>query len=54
MRPIITPYELEIALDVGRSWTGEYVLDFEKLVSESKVQPGMFLLVYIYIMLEVD
>jgi len=39
MRPIITPYELEIALDVGRSWTGEYVLDFEKLVSESKVQP---------------
>jgi len=38
LRPIITPYELEIALDAGRSWTGEYVLDFEKVLSESKGQ----------------
>ena len=44
LRPIITPYELEIALDAGRSWTGEYVLDFEKVLSESKGQTGIFLL----------
>ncbi|KAF9074276.1 putative diphthamide synthesis protein-domain-containing protein, partial [Rhodocollybia butyracea] len=33
-RPIITPYELEIALQSEPSWTGKYVLDFEKLLAE--------------------
>lgn len=39
LRPIVTPYELEIALGLGRGWTGEYILDFEKVLAESKVQP---------------
>ncbi|KAF8804169.1 diphthamide biosynthesis protein [Phlegmacium glaucopus] len=35
LRPIITPYELEIALGAGRGWTGEYILDFEKVLGDS-------------------
>ncbi|KAF8198380.1 diphthamide biosynthesis protein [Mycena galopus ATCC 62051] len=35
MRPIITPFELEVALQAEQSWTGRYVLDFEKLLAES-------------------
>ncbi|KAJ7152953.1 putative diphthamide synthesis protein-domain-containing protein [Mycena filopes] len=35
LRPIITPYELEIALQAEQSWTGRYVLDFERLLAES-------------------
>ncbi|KAJ3519511.1 hypothetical protein NM688_g9292 [Phlebia brevispora] len=31
LRPIITPYELEIALQPEPQWTGEYILDFGKL-----------------------
>jgi hypothetical protein len=27
-KPIITPYELTIALQAEPTWTGEYVLDF--------------------------
>ncbi|GAW10230.1 diphthamide biosynthesis protein [Lentinula edodes] len=33
-RPIITPYELEVALQAEQSWTGKYILDFEKLLAE--------------------
>ncbi|KII84822.1 hypothetical protein PLICRDRAFT_57334 [Plicaturopsis crispa FD-325 SS-3] len=33
LRPIITPYELEIALKAEQSWTGRYVLDFERLLN---------------------
>ncbi|QRW21652.1 diphthamide biosynthesis protein [Rhizoctonia solani] len=29
-RPIVTPFELEIALGADRSWTGEYILDFDQ------------------------
>ncbi|KAF8220335.1 diphthamide biosynthesis protein [Tricholoma matsutake] len=32
LRPIVTPYELEVALQAEQSWTGRYVLDFEKLL----------------------
>lgn len=40
LRPIVTPYELEVALQAEQSWTGRYVLDFEKLLSEhAGVQP---------------
>ncbi|ESK91334.1 diphthamide biosynthesis [Moniliophthora roreri MCA 2997] len=35
-RPIITPYELEIALQPEPTWTGRYVLDFEQLLAESQ------------------
>ena len=31
LRPIITPYELEVALQPEPIWTGKYVLDFGKL-----------------------
>jgi len=30
----VTPYELEVALQAEQSWTGRYVLDFEKLLAE--------------------
>ncbi|KAG0364287.1 putative diphthamide synthesis protein-domain-containing protein [Gamsiella multidivaricata] len=33
-RPIVTPYELEIALSKSREWTGEYVTDFQQLLPE--------------------
>jgi hypothetical protein len=35
LRPIVTPYELEIALQVEQSWTGRYVLNFEQILAES-------------------
>ncbi|CAE6439017.1 unnamed protein product [Rhizoctonia solani] len=35
-RPIVTPFELEIALGADRSWTGEYVLNFDQLLSRQK------------------
>lgn len=34
LRPIVTPFELEIALRTEQSWTGRYVLDFEKVIAE--------------------
>ncbi|KAJ1304766.1 hypothetical protein OPQ81_005903 [Rhizoctonia solani] len=35
-RPIVTPFELEIALGADRSWTGEYVLNFDQILSRQK------------------
>ncbi|KAK2459520.1 hypothetical protein APHAL10511_008462 [Amanita phalloides] len=35
-RPIVTPFELEIALQAKQSWTGRYVLDFGQLLAESR------------------
>ncbi|KIM87854.1 hypothetical protein PILCRDRAFT_263533 [Piloderma croceum F 1598] len=32
-KPIITPYELNVALKTEQSWTGRYVLDFDKLIA---------------------
>ncbi|KAH9475326.1 2-(3-amino-3-carboxypropyl)histidine synthase subunit 2 [Psilocybe cubensis] len=41
LRPIITPYELEVAMQAEQSWTGRYVLDFEKLLADAKATaPG--------------
>jgi len=31
-RPVITPFELEVALNNARSWTGDYVTDFRQLL----------------------
>ncbi|CAG8504935.1 14499_t:CDS:10 [Ambispora leptoticha] len=31
-RPIVTPFELEIALDSSKLWTGEYITDFQQLL----------------------
>ncbi|KIM44325.1 hypothetical protein M413DRAFT_443332 [Hebeloma cylindrosporum] len=36
LRPIVTPYELEIAMQVEQSWTGRYVLDFGRLLADAK------------------
>ncbi len=36
LRPIVTPYELEVALQPTQTWTGRYVLDFEQLLKEQK------------------
>ncbi len=36
LRPIVTPYELEVALQPTQTWTGRYVLDFEQLLREPK------------------
>ncbi|KAF8173315.1 putative diphthamide synthesis protein-domain-containing protein [Pholiota molesta] len=36
LRPIVTPYELEVALQAEQSWTGRYVLDFGRLLSDAK------------------
>ncbi|KZT04025.1 diphthamide biosynthesis protein [Laetiporus sulphureus 93-53] len=35
LRPIVTPYELEIALRAEMGWTGRYILDFDKLLAEN-------------------
>jgi len=37
LRPIVTPYELEVALQAEQSWTGRYVLDFERLLAENSL-----------------
>ncbi|KAH9929211.1 diphthamide biosynthesis protein [Fomitopsis serialis] len=34
LRPIVTPYELEVALRAEQSWTGRYVLDFDRVLAE--------------------
>ncbi|KAH9850904.1 diphthamide biosynthesis protein [Lenzites betulinus] len=34
LRPIVTPYELEVALQPTQSWTGRYILNFDQLLRE--------------------
>lgn len=34
LRPIVTPFELELAL-TSKSWTGDYILDFTALLSST-------------------
>ncbi|KAF8887021.1 putative diphthamide synthesis protein-domain-containing protein [Gymnopilus junonius] len=36
LRPIVTPYELEVAMQAEQSWTGRYILDFEKLLADAQ------------------
>ncbi|TRM66754.1 putative diphthamide synthesis protein-domain-containing protein [Schizophyllum amplum] len=38
MCPIVTPFELQVALQPEPEWTGRYVLDFEQLLAESALQ----------------
>ncbi|KAF9005199.1 putative diphthamide synthesis protein-domain-containing protein [Cyathus striatus] len=40
LRPIVTPFELDIALQTEQSWTGRYVLDFGKVIAESREEDG--------------
>ena len=41
LKPIITPFELEIAISSDRSWTGEYILDFGRLL-EREIGSGVW------------
>lgn len=36
LQPIVTPYELEVALQPTQTWTGRYVLDFGQLLREHR------------------
>jgi diphthamide biosynthesis protein 2 len=38
LRPIITPYELGLALLPEPEWTGRYVLDFETILAEAQIE----------------
>ncbi|KAG8706963.1 Diphthamide biosynthesis protein 2 [Ceratobasidium sp. 394] len=40
-RPIVTPFELEIALGEDRSWTGEYILDFDRILKGREGQEDL-------------
>jgi len=33
LRPIVTPFELQLALQPSPTWTGEYVLDFDQVLA---------------------
>jgi diphthamide biosynthesis protein 2 len=39
-QPIITPFELELAFNKGREWTGEYIIDYRVLLP-GKSKPKM-------------
>ncbi|CAO1637734.1 unnamed protein product [Parajaminaea phylloscopi] len=34
-KPIVTPYEMMLALDESRAWTGEYILEMNRLVGSA-------------------
>ncbi|KAI0723639.1 putative diphthamide synthesis protein-domain-containing protein [Fomitopsis betulina] len=38
LRPIVTPYEMEVALRAEQSWTGRYVLNFDRVLAEYREQ----------------
>ena len=40
VKPVVTPYEMEIACNQAREWTGDYISDFTKLLP-GKVQFGL-------------
>jgi hypothetical protein len=37
-RPIVTPFELQLALQPSPTWTGEYVLDFDQVLARESGQ----------------
>jgi diphthamide biosynthesis protein 2 len=39
-RPIVTPFELQIALGVVATWDGRYLLEFEKVLGEISLDVG--------------
>ena len=39
-RPIVTPFELQLALQPSPTWTGEYVLDFEEVLARGPFKPS--------------
>ncbi|KAI0290206.1 putative diphthamide synthesis protein-domain-containing protein [Russula brevipes] len=39
-RPIVTPFELQLALQPSPTWTGEYVLDFDEVLARGSPKPS--------------
>ena len=39
-RPIVTPFELQLALQTSPMWTGEYMLDFEEVLTRGPPVPS--------------
>lgn len=39
-RPIVTPFELQLALQPSPTWTGEYVLDFDEVIGRGPSKPS--------------
>lgn len=40
LRPIVTPFELEIALGVVPTWDGRYLLEFDRVLEEANSTEG--------------
>ncbi|KAH9975018.1 putative diphthamide synthesis protein-domain-containing protein [Lactifluus volemus] len=40
LRPIVTPFELQLALQPAPTWTGEYVLDFDEVLTRGPPKPS--------------
>ena len=49
-RPVITPFELEIALNSARQWTGDYTTDFRQLLPGKLFQIQYHITIIIIIM----
>jgi diphthamide biosynthesis protein 2 len=39
LRPIVTPFELQLALQPSPTWTGDYVLDFDEVLAHGPPNP---------------
>ncbi len=39
-RPIVTPFELQLALRPSPTWTGEYVLNFDEVLARGTSKPS--------------
>lgn len=39
-RPIVTPFELQLALGPSPMWSGEYVLDFDEVLARGPPDPS--------------
>ncbi|KAI9461404.1 diphthamide biosynthesis protein [Russula earlei] len=41
IRPIVTPFELQVALQPSPTWTGEYVLNLEEVLTRRPPEPSL-------------
>lgn len=44
-RPVITPFEFEVAVNPARAWTGDYITDFRKLLPGNR-RTGMVIFLF--------
>ena len=40
-RPIVTPFELQLALQPSQTWTGDYMLDFDEVLAHGPSNPSL-------------